>query len=160
MPYETELALNGFGTHYLAKLVAQTPDERLAEQPAPGMNHMAWTLGHLAVAYDYVAKCLGQPLTLLRWHPTYAPGTKPVPDRTAYPPKDELTAKLEENRQRILPFVRAADRSLLQGPQPVEFLKPHVETIDHLVAHLLTTHVLNHVGQLSAWRRAAGMTGV
>ena len=69
MPYETELALNAFGSAYLAKLVAATPDERLAEQPAPGMNHMAWTLGHLAVAYDYVAKCLGQPLVLLRWHP-------------------------------------------------------------------------------------------
>src|SRR3954465_416435 len=30
-------------------LVADLPDADLARQPAPGMNHPAWILGHLAI---------------------------------------------------------------------------------------------------------------
>ena len=160
MMYENELALNAFAMGYLKKLVADIPDERMAEQPHGIVNHPAWTLGHLAISYDYVAKCLGLPLELLRWHPKHAPGTTPDPDRTKYPSKVEFIEKLEHNAARVIPAVRTADPAKLTGPQPVEFLQPHVQTISHLVSHLLTTHIMTHAGQLSAWRRAAGMKGI
>ena len=33
---------------YAKRLVADIPDGAMALQPAPGMNHAAWVLGHLA----------------------------------------------------------------------------------------------------------------
>ncbi|MFO0937389.1 MAG: DinB family protein [Gemmataceae bacterium] len=155
--YDNERAIHAFALDYLRSLIADIPDERMAEQPIAGLNHPAWTLGHLAIAYDYVGKCLGLPLELLRWHPLYAPGTIPVPDRSRYPSKQELMAKLEANAARVMPFVESADPAKLTGPQPVEFLKPHIKTVSELLSHLLTSHIANHIGQLSAWRRVAGI---
>ena len=66
MMYENELALTAFLFDLLMKLVADIPDEQLTVQPFPGMNHPAWILGHLAVAYDYAGKCMGLPLKLIR----------------------------------------------------------------------------------------------
>lgn len=33
---------------YAKRLVADIPDDKMAIQPAPGINHAAWVLGHLA----------------------------------------------------------------------------------------------------------------
>ena len=158
--YDNELAINSLAMDYLRKLVAEIPDERMAEQPFPGMNHPAWTLGHLAVAYDYAGKCMGLPVELLRWHPKYAPGTTPDPDRSKYPPKAELLGKLEANAARIVAAVRTADPATMTGPQPVEFLRPQIETVGQLLSHLLTSHIAVHLGQLTVWRRMLGMKGV
>lgn len=158
--YERELKCHAFMFDYLRRLAADLPDDRLADQPHPGMNHPAWILGHLAIAYDYVGQCVGLPLQLKRWHPLFSPGTSPVPERGKYPSKAELLEKLEANAARVLPAVPNADPTRLAGPQPVEILKPHIMTVGELLTHLLTSHIGTHVGQLSVWRRVIGMPGV
>src|SRR5688500_6942528 len=46
---ETEVTVNRFLVGYCKMLVGDLDDERLAEQPLPGVNHPAWILGHLTV---------------------------------------------------------------------------------------------------------------
>ena len=39
--------------------VADIPDDQIALQPAPGMNHAAWVLGHLACTADMLGAMIG-----------------------------------------------------------------------------------------------------
>jgi hypothetical protein len=49
---DTEIKINLFLTQYCGMLMADIADERMAEEPLPGVNHPAWILGHLAVSAD------------------------------------------------------------------------------------------------------------
>ena len=52
--------LVGFGQGLLSEI----PDERMTEQPLPGVNHPAWILGHLALTADGVGETFGSQKTL------------------------------------------------------------------------------------------------
>ncbi len=39
-------------------------------------------------------------------------------------------------------------------------LKPMLPTAREVIAHLMTTHIGIHLGQLSAWRRQMGMAAI
>jgi hypothetical protein len=41
------------------RLSADIPDDTMVVQPAPGMNHAAWVLGHLACTADMLGDMLG-----------------------------------------------------------------------------------------------------
>src|SRR5688500_13142155 len=78
---------------YAHQLVADVPDERLAEQPVPGraMNHAAFILGHLAWSNDHAVTLLGGSSQLPpAWAELFARGATPLPDRAKYPSKAEL----------------------------------------------------------------------
>ena len=44
---DTEIKINRFLMQYCRMLMADIADERMAEEPLPGVNHPAWILGHL-----------------------------------------------------------------------------------------------------------------
>src|SRR4051812_35091605 len=56
---DSELKVNQFLMQYCRTLVADVADERMAEQPLPGVNHPAWILGHLAFSADRARWLLG-----------------------------------------------------------------------------------------------------
>jgi hypothetical protein len=49
---ESEIQVNQFLVRYCRVLSGDIAEERLAEQPLPGVNHPAWVLGHLAFSAD------------------------------------------------------------------------------------------------------------
>jgi hypothetical protein len=52
---------------YAKRLVVDIPDDKMALQPAPGMNHAAWVLGHLACTADMLGAMIGaKPLSAWR----------------------------------------------------------------------------------------------
>jgi hypothetical protein len=155
--FESEIVQNAHFTAMLKRHLDQIPEERMAEMPS--MNHAAWQVGHLAVAYDFLAITLGDQQQLRRWLPRFAPGTKPTDQLSDYPNKAELIAKLDEQQQRVLALCQAEiDPARLAGPQPFDILRPHLQTNHHIATYLLTTHIAMHVGQLSAWRKATGLS--
>lgn len=158
---ETACRLNRFMMHYLTRLVQDVPDERLAEQPTPGVNNPAWLLGHLAVVPDYGLPLIGGgKLCPDDWHRTFAPGTTPQSERTLYPSKADLLAAIERGYQALCEHSLQATPEQLAAPQPVAFLQTWMPTVNDILMHLLTTHFATHLGQLSAWRRQAGFTSV
>jgi hypothetical protein len=44
---------------YAKRLVADIPEAQMAVQPAAGMNHAAWVLGHLACTADMLGAIRG-----------------------------------------------------------------------------------------------------
>ena len=158
--YDRERLLFGFLHDYAHRLTADVPDEHAAAQPAPGMNHPAWVLGHLAVAIDYGLEVLGRPYVApAAWHDLFAPGTLPLPERATYPPLAELLAGYDAAHAAFGPAAAAADPAILTKPNELGFLQ-QLPTHGAILAHLLTTHEAIHLGQLSAWRRCVGLPAV
>ena len=158
--FNHERTLYTFVLNYCRMLTADIDDARMADQPVPAANHPAWIVGHLAICTDYAAKLLGQPQVCSRvWHKQFGPGSKPTPDRQAYPSKSDLLAALTDGHARVATAAEKADPKVMQAPQSIIF-QQHFPTVGDLIAHLMTTHPCGHLGQLSAWRRLHGLPAV
>src|SRR5262245_58252883 len=83
---------------YAKKLIAEIPEDQMAAQPKPGMNHAAWILGHLAYVFDSMMRVFDQPSTMpAEWHALFKIGSQPHSDRSQYPSKAELWEMYERN---------------------------------------------------------------
>ena len=154
--FERECALYDFLREYAHRLTGDLSDSDLGRQPAPGINPPGWILGHLVVAADYGLQLLGVAKVCPdAWHARFKPTS--VPDGGPYPPLAELLAKYDEVHAALPAAALRATSEWAGNPHPFEPLREALPTQGMLMAHLLTTHEAIHLGQLSAWRRAAGL---
>jgi DinB superfamily len=142
---------------YLRRLVADIPDVDLTRQPNGVPNHPAWVIGHLT----FSCQALGGELELTAWLPPrwellFGTGSIPTSDRSAYPPKGELSAALSDGQMRISDRLSILGDAGMSALLPDERYRATFPTVGHAVVHILTGHAAVHVGQISAWRRAAG----
>lgn len=148
-----------FQLRYIEALVADIPDERMAEQPAPGLNTPAWLLGHLSWAADFVPALLGKKPTLDDgWTKIYGAWSKPIPERSLYAPKDVLVATLKEAHARAAEAAKRVTPEQLAAELPNADFRALLPTIGDGLVHILTTHEATHTGQLSVWRRLVGLS--
>jgi hypothetical protein len=157
---ETEIKINLFLIDYCRMLLADIADERLTEQPLPGVNHPAWILGHLAFSGDLAVVRLGGEKQLPEsWTKLFGIGTQVSSARADYPSKDELLQAVEERfavaRQLAQPAT-AEQLSALSASTNARIRKA-LPTAREGVAFLLTAHLAGHLGQLSSWRRMIGL---
>ena len=139
-------------------LIKDIPDARLTERPTETMNHPAWILGHLAYAADGGAAHLGDERALpAAWHELFKGGSTRTGKRTDYPGKDELVAMLDERTRRAAELLPGADDAFLAAELPDERRRTRFGTNGRFLTFLLTAHPGFHFGQLSTWRRAAGL---
>lgn len=158
---EREFKLYGFTMHYLRLLAEDVTEEQMTDIPAPGLNHPAWFIGHLAVCADFVPKLLSQPtICPPEWDALFAPGSVPTTNRSRYPSKAELLAKNEEAFVRNPKLIAEASERRLAMPHGIEYFTPLYPTIGDMIAHLMATHPAWHLGQFSTWRRLHGLKGV
>ena len=154
----SELKVNQFLVQYCRILVQDIADERLAEQPLPGVNHPAWILGHLAVTADRAIRVLGSsPELPTTWTPLFGPGSKLSAIRTDYPAKDELLGAVEQSFERLRQQTASATAEQLSQPSANRLTKNALPTVEDGIAFLLTGHLGIHLGQLSTWRRMIGL---
>jgi DinB superfamily len=155
---DSELKVNLFLMQYCRMLVGDIADERMAEQPLPGVNHPAWVLGHLAFSADRARGLLGAEKELpAEWTRQFGPGSKPSASRSDYPPKDELLRAVEKGFERLRQQATAATPEQLAQPTTNPYTKDALPTVKEGVAFLLTGHLGVHLGQLSTWRRMTGL---
>lgn len=121
---EREQTLYRFVLHYCRLLTSDLPDEQLAVQPVPGINHAAWILGHLAIGTDSAARLLGErPACPPEWREKFGPGSVVVTERSAYPTKTELLAAIEAGHARVAQAVANVSADRLSRPHPFPFFK-------------------------------------
>jgi len=146
---------------YAKRLVADVPEDKMAHQPAPGMNHPAWVIGHLALVGDMIGGLMGQaPLAPAAWEPIFGNSSKPSADASIYPGKAELVAALERSHARIASIVSGLPPEALAQTMPKEEYRKHFPTTGDALMYIMTFHDGVHLGQLSAWRRVQGMPSV
>jgi hypothetical protein len=155
---ETERKINQFVMGYARMLMADIPDDRMAEQPMPGVNHPAWILGHLAWSTDRGRWVLGlEPEFPAEWTTLFGFGSKPSADPGDYPSREELIGALERGFERLREQAASATPEQLAQPSPNPRTRDQLPTVKDAIAFLLTGHPGVHLGQLSTWRRMIGM---
>lgn len=157
------LTLYGQNLDYARKLVDDVPHDGMCAQPAAGVNHPAWILGHLAITSDRIAmyRLLGEePLLPEAWRTLYDEGTEPRNGDTGYPAKHVLLRALEQSHARVEAALRHRPPDTLGMPTPDAEFAALWPTLGMALTYVLVGHEQNHLGQLSAWRRFRGLPAV
>ena len=153
--FDRELKTFRFLLGYGQMLLSDVEDAEMTAQPLPGMNHPAWILGHLCIAFDRHGEHVGAERQLTEWDAQFGMGTRPKPGRDAYMGKDNLLAAFLGSGERFAAAVAAAPAEVLETPTEGPLAEPFPTNGDFL-AFSLTSHTSIHLGQLSAWRKATG----
>jgi len=156
---KTAITINRFLCGYCRMLMAELPDERLAEQPVPGVNHPAWIVGHLTFAAERAVALIngGENPLPEPWQKLFGIGSKPTNVRTDYPTKEELLQAFEASHERLQRAAASATPEQLARPSQNPRTKDQLPTIKEAIGFLLTGHMGVHLGQLTMWRRMIGL---
>ena len=147
-----------FNLGVAARLVQDLTPQQMVQQPAGVVNHPAWSLGHLAMTANNLAVLLGlESQAPEGWARIFATGGIPSGDSSLYPSKEELLTVLTAQHERNSAAVLQADPAWFATPHPNEQRRKFFPTVGDMVVMLMTSHEMNHLGQLAAWRRAMGL---
>jgi hypothetical protein len=114
-------------------------------------------IGHLVCSCQALGSELGIADWMSgEWVARFGTGSIPVADRSAYPAKGALLDALTDAVNRVSARLTALGTEGLAAPLPDERYRALFPTVGHAVIHILLAHTAVHVGQVSAWRRAAG----
>jgi DinB superfamily len=154
---QQECQLNIWMLAYMDSMVNDLTDEQIYTAFAP-TNPPSWLLGHLAAEGDKALQTLGESERLLpeEWHRSYLQGYSPQDVQVRHS-KEELLAANHRVYARLREVVSALPTERLQEPSHSEFLRAHLPTRGAWLAHILTTHIAMHAGQIQMWRRLQGL---
>ena len=115
-------------------------------------------MGHLAVTGDFGRRLCGRkPICPKEWRPAFNPGSTPSTNAGDYPPMATLCATFREVYADLCDAALAADAATLAAPNSFEPTRKDYPTAGEFVQYMVTGHLAYHLGQLVAWRAAAGM---
>jgi hypothetical protein len=126
-------------------------------RPAPGANHAAWQLGHLALSE---ARMLGaaSPGTTVELSAGFADAfsrkTSTSDDAAAFPKKAEIIETFAKVRLAAVEWARGLSAADLDRPSP-EGVRGFAPTIGAM-ATMLPEHTAMHLGQFQVIRRVLG----
>lgn len=151
-----------FARRYTKQLLADVQTDEWFLQPAGGVTHLAWQVGHLAMAQ--------YGLTMLRLRGKepqdrefisndfirrFQKGTQPEADVSLYPPVDEILNVFERVHERALDELAGYQDEDLNEPVP----EPHA-VFDTKMGSVFfcSAHEMLHAGQIGLIRRLLGKT--
>ena len=140
------------------RALAGLGDEHRALEPQPGAKTAGWLIGHLSVTADFGRRLCGRkPICPKEWRAAYNPGTTPSTRSADYPPMATLVAMMRSVYEDLCEAALAADAQTLAGPNTFEPARAAYPTARDFVQYMITGHLAYHLGQLVAWRAAAGL---
>lgn len=147
---------------YAQKLIGDLRPEQFTLQPAPGMNHPAWVLGHLGLVERMAGQLLGldQPVSDEE-QGLFGIGSAPTAEAGRYPPGSALM-DLWAAAHAAVDAALAAEgtQAHFNAVFPMESMRGMFPTVGDGVVFMSTAHVGIHLGQISAWRRVLGLPHV
>lgn len=165
-------ASGSVGLNYAERLLTGVTADQFARLARPGgqvvqSNHPAFVFGHLSLYPPRIFQLLGAnnphgPLSG-DYERLFKAGIECVddPDRRIYPPMAELTERFFASHKSAIQVVAAANDADMVKPNPAEGrMRELFPTIGAVLTFFLSGHIQNHLGQMSAWRRAMGLAPV
>ncbi|MEM1068464.1 MAG: DinB family protein [Planctomycetota bacterium] len=139
-----------------ASMAEEIPDEHF-NVARGGSNSPKWITGHLALAMNFGLNILGEPTeAIAEMMPSYGPGSPGgavEDDKT----KEMLVQHMRTVGDQLKEKVAVAEPSQFDAPNETPFLADALPTAGDLLAHVYTTHIALHTGQLSQIRREIGL---
>jgi len=140
----------------LTKYIDDLSDADLTVVPIEGMNHIAWQVGHLIATERMMVEGLKpgtSPALPAGFEAAHPRDEKERPaDPKAYKSRAEYLALFKAQRAATLAALDAASDADLDAPAPERFQQ--MCPTAGAVFNLAGTHILMHVGQFVAVRRA------
>lgn len=147
---------------YALALLEDVSDEQMVLRPGGNMNHPAWILGHVMLYHPLVPKLLaGESFPDPGEDELFGfAGRGPVDDVAAYGRKASQVERFATGHEQ-------AAQALLTA-KPADFTRPPIlprwakdyPTVEFMLPDLIIFHEAMHIGQISIWRRAAGLPAV
>ncbi|MFK8111291.1 MAG: DinB family protein [Rubripirellula sp.] len=125
-------------------------------------NHPSFILGHLALYPGRIVDHLGAGKIVIPegFESVYSKDAKCVddPDGSIYPPMPEVVEAFQSGYGAAMTALRDAADSDLDQPNPSGGRMTELfPSVGSMFAFYVGGHVMLHIGQMSAWRRAMGM---
>lgn len=126
-------------------------------------NHPAFVLGHLSIYPCRIVEDLGGDPSVIEPSAKYDALFSPTatclddPEGKLYPPMDEITQKFFAAHQVAIEALLQADDAAFVVENPNEKMRGKFATKGAMHAFYLGGHIMIHMGQISAWRRAMGL---
>lgn len=127
-------------------------------------NHPAFILGHLSLYPASWAQVAG--LTVPQAAPPqgfadlFAAGKecRDDPDGSIYPPMERITSHFFTSHRAVIEALKGVGDEAMAGPNPREGrMKDMFPTLGGMLMFYATSHMMLHMGQISAWRRGMGL---
>ena len=131
-------------------------------EPGGNMNHPAWILGHVSLYHPAVIQLLiGAPVDDPRDDPMFGfAGHGPLDDLSKYGDKRTMVARFADGHERVAQALLAATPEALLRKPTLERWASAYPTVEFMLPDLLLHHESMHLGQMSIWRRAAGLPAI
>lgn len=126
-------------------------------------NHPVFVYGHLALYPAKAAAMLGLPSVGLAtppaWEEVFKAGApcKDDPAGTIYPAWEQVHLGYKARTAALMVAMESLDDAVLLKPTPDERTRTRFPLIGGAVTFYVTSHVMMHLGQVSAWRRCFGL---
>lgn len=145
----------------LDKQIQGLSNDELVRQQGGVVNHPIWTMGHIAHTLNGTIMLLGGESMLNEsWGKKFGTGSQPVADASAYPSAAELKQSLVNLHAKASQLYLSAPSELLRSRNAMEKFADMIPTTGGMVVFLMTAHMCEHLGQVSAWRRAMGLNPI
>lgn len=147
-----------FITDFAKMLCADIDADRFADRLGTTINHPAFILGHVAFYTGVCVDLLGGDSGIDDAEaPLYQHGAECMDDATRYLHKDAAIAHFEDRMEMAAKFVSQCGPDVLSASSEGTPFAGRVDTLEEIAAFMLVGHPMFHLGQISAWRRVAGM---
>lgn len=159
----------GFGLSQ--KMLDGVPNDRFARLATPGgvtvhSNHPAFIYGHLSLYPHRIAEMLGLDVPETSYSDAYLDlfkgGAECLDDAegSIYPSRDEIIGLFTTAHEAIAAKVAELPDEAFDVETPNERYRQVFPTTGIVTNFLLTSHLMLHIGQMSAWRRCEGLGSV
>lgn len=139
-------------------IFAGLEDAHSALEPQPGTKTAGWLIGHLSVTGDFGRRLCGRPpLCPAEWRAGFNPGSQPSVRQSDYPTMTALTEAFRAVYSDLCAALPDTDPRMLAAENPYAPTRAMFPTSGDFVRYLLSGHLAYHLGQLVAWRAAAGL---
>ena len=146
----------GMGHEILTTYLSDLSDEDLMVRAVPGVNHIAWQLGHLIASEHDMLSQVGFSMPDLPegFAASYTKETATSDDVSKFHKKDAYLKWMEEQRAATLAALDAVPDADLDKPAP-EPMREYAPTIGAMF-NIVGVHEMMHAPQFIAVRRLAG----
>jgi hypothetical protein len=153
---------------YAEKLTTGIPADKFARFAEVGgqtieSNHPAFVLGHLSIYPSRVITELGGDDSVVtpsdKYEALFSPSATCLddPEGKLYPAMDEIKEKFFAAHHAAIEILLTADDAAFTVENPNEKMRDKFATKGSMHAFYLGGHLMIHMGQISAWRRAMGL---
>lgn len=158
--------ISGFRNNldYATRLVADLTDSQMVAQPSAlvgiVMNHPAWCLSHLNVYLPIMRQIIrGESIVDPKDH-RYGMQSKPEADASCYATKAEIMAEFTAGHEAVIEELSRATDAIFDYDVKLERWQSRMPKAGIALPYLMLLHENQHLGQISAWRRAMGLPKV